>query len=98
MDVSVRIVCAANRYTTDEDESFMLIGARHWDNHMRKQAAVIEKARGVKIHNGTCEEQGFIDQFGYFHDRKSAWLIAEKQGQIIREVSSKGTLYSENLY
>jgi hypothetical protein len=96
--MNVRIVCAANQYTTEEGETFLLIGARHWDNHMRKQAAIIEKCRGVKIHNGTNEVQGFIDQFGSFYNRKLAWLIAENEGQIIRGVGSDGKLYSENLY
>jgi hypothetical protein len=42
---------------------------------------------------------GFVDQYGKFHDRESAWKIAEAQGQIIRQTSSPpGTLYSENLY
>jgi hypothetical protein len=43
-------------------------------------------------------EEGFIDQFGDWLDRKEAWKIAEDQGQIRREVSTPGTLYSENLY
>jgi len=33
-----------------------------------------------------------------FLTRKEAWVIAKKNGQIRREVSSPGTLYSENLY
>jgi hypothetical protein len=44
-------------------------------------------------------EQGFIDQRGNFVDRKTAWNIAEANGQIIRRVGNdQPVLYSENLY
>jgi len=43
-------------------------------------------------------DQGFVDQFGDWMDRKEAWKVATDQNQIVREVSSPGTLYSENLY
>jgi hypothetical protein len=41
---------------------------------------------------------GFIDQHGRYYNRQDAWRIAEKNGQILKEVSIAGTLYSENLY
>jgi hypothetical protein len=43
-------------------------------------------------------DQGFIDQFGDFLTRREAWEIAKDRGQILRDVSTPGTLYSENLY
>lgn len=44
-------------------------------------------------------EQGFITNKKRFVDRKEAWVIAEKQGQIIRDHTvCVGTLYSEHLY
>lgn len=55
---------------------------------------------------GTSEE-GFIDQFGDFVDRKTAWVIACKANQIFRLVGGQTKddlgkygidLYSENLY
>ena len=92
-----RIVCAANRYTyRSGDISFgvLLVGARHWDSCMRDQA----KRCAYKI-DKTTEEQGFIDQFGKFYTREEAFVIAEKNGQIIRRVGGdNGKLFSENLY
>jgi hypothetical protein len=42
-------------------------------------------------------DQGFIDQWGNFIDRKQAWRIALRQGQLKTQHASK-TLYSEDLY
>lgn len=85
---SPRIVCAANRY-----EDIIVPSARHFDPLMH---ALID-AIGVNITSGKWE-QGFIDQHRKFYTRAEAWVIAEKNGQIIRQVSSPGILYSENLY
>lgn len=88
-----RVVCAANR---DPFSGGIIIGVRHWDDLMRKQAEVFAWAR--------CgdEEQGFIDQRGIFMSRQEAWKVAEAAGQIIKRVGGDdaggGTLYSENLY
>lgn len=79
-----RIVCAANKHRAT---GRIICGARHWDKVMRSQ---------TQDYKGW--EQGFIDQFGDFLNRKDAWKIAEEQGQIRRTVSTPGTLYSENLY
>ena len=83
-----RIVCSAVRF----DSGPMLIGARHFDQHMCIQA----ESFGIE----GCEPhtQGFVDQFGNFYDRETAWEIAERQGQIRRDVSAPGVLFSENLY
>lgn len=43
-------------------------------------------------------EQGFLTSLNRFVDREEAWVIAENANQIIREVSGRGTLYSENLW
>jgi len=82
-----RIVCAANRNRTS---GRIICGSRHWDNIMRSQ-----------VHDGegfTGWDQGFIDQFGDFLNRKEAWIVAAEQDQIRKLVASTGTLYSENLY
>lgn len=43
--------------------------------------------------------QGFVTNKYRFVDRKEAWIIAEKQGQIIRDKDKcVGNLYSEHLY
>lgn len=39
--------------------------------------------------------QGFTDQYGNFLNRKEAYVIAKAAGQIIREDTNPGTLYSE---
>ena len=44
-------------------------------------------------------EQGFVTNKYRFVSREGAWIIAEKQGQIIRDHNvCVGTLYSEHLY
>lgn len=83
-----RIVCAANRF----ENGPILIGARHFDQHMHIQANYM----GVK--GSEPHEQGFIDQYGKFYSRTEAWDLAEKNGQIIRGCGCDGELYSENLY
>jgi len=83
-----RIVCAANRF----ENGPLLIGARHFDQHMHVQANYLG-VKGTEPH-----EQGFIDQYGRFYSRKDAWGIAEKNGQIIRRCDCDGELFSENLY
>lgn len=88
-----RIVCAANRL---KFTNAVVVGVRHYDAFMRRQIAQSEY--------NWCDpvEQGFIDQFGVFLTRTEAWVIAEKNGQILRRVggdtANDGTLYSENLY
>lgn len=87
-DIPIWIVCAANKH---RETGVIFCGARHFDNAMRGQI----KAAGFK---GNGYDQGFIDQFGRFYDREQAWIIAEKNGQIKKQVSAPGTLYSENLW
>lgn len=82
------VVCAALK-----KEDRIIAGARHYDKVMRRQ---IESSEGRRFWLG-CE-QGFIDQFGDFLTREEAYEIAEKNNQISRTVSSKGILYSENIY
>ena len=88
-----RIVCAANR---NPNTRMIICGARHFDRIMHSQM----ESRPVCERDGwRFAEQGFIDQFGNFLTREQAWAIAEKNGQIIRDVGTgKGVLYSEHLY
>lgn len=86
-----RLVVAAAMLMDDGD---VIVGVRHYSLEMRKTLA---KAYGEKYHLHVVE-QGFVDQSGNFLSRAEAWNIAESEGQIRREVSSPGTLYSENLY
>lgn len=95
------IVCAAisierlNQITFNDD--IILIGPRHWDFTMRNQAESLGLSRKNK--NFKEVEQGFIDQFGTFYDRKEALIIAKRNNQI-RFQLDYGTkeLFSEMLY
>ncbi len=94
------VVCAAVR-----KGKIILAGARHFDDVMRTQLKAIPE----KLTDG---EQGFIDQKGVFMDRKVAWRVARKAGQIRRPTGwektylttpcttlpEEGILFSENLY
>lgn len=91
-DFKPRIVCAANRDAT----GLIVLGLRHFDAFMRGYYEKLGVSKVPPI------EQGFVDQFGKFHTRKEAWVIAEAAGQIIRRVGGDGLertgLFSENLY
>lgn len=86
--IPLHIVCAACRH---RETGTIFCGARHFDNLIRSQIRVA----GFKF---TGYDQGFIDQFGRFYNRKESWKIAELSGQIKRITGSKGELYSEDLY
>ena len=96
-----RIVCAAMLM----DDDHIVLGVRHFSPDMR---ATLRRLYGtgfkllgvwvIKPYHLRVIEQGFVDQFGTFHDRKAAWTIAQAAGQIREVVSTPGTLYSECLY
>lgn len=82
-----RIVCAANRNMITQS---IVIGIRHWDGLMRQQ---------ICDRDYSDYEQGFIDNRGGFLTREEAFVVAEREGQIIRRVGGdEGVLYSENIY
>ena len=82
-----RIVSAAVRLSN----GLIVCGPRHFDKRMRTQIeAAKADVRGA--------EQGFVDQFGTFYDRKAAYQIAAAQMQIRRPMAYTENLYSENLY
>tara|TARA_R110000782_G_scaffold261868_1_gene353713 strand:+ start:1161 stop:1406 length:246 start_codon:yes stop_codon:yes gene_type:complete len=79
-------------------DGFILSGVRHWSPDMR---ATAQRLYGDKYHLQVDRSHhcgGFIDQHGRYYNRQDAWKIAEKNEQILKEVSIEGTLYSENLY
>jgi hypothetical protein len=51
----------------------------------------------VKPYHLRVEEQGFVDQFGNFYNRKDALIIAKGNNQVIGRIIND-ELYSENLY
>ena len=55
---------------------------------------------GERSFSSKDEDQGFVDQFGNFHTREEAYIVAKRNGQIRREVSTglKNKLFSEHLY
>jgi hypothetical protein len=89
-----RIVCAANRLVGSYYEIIMLIAPRHWDATMYDQYDQMNCKYPPELF-----DQGFMDNFGKWHNRKDALVIARRKNQIIREVGGGETeLYSEMLY
>ena len=104
------IVCAANKYG-----DLIIAGARHHDSIMRSITAKIgggDWKKGFDIlmgdnwkENGSCEEQGFIDQFGRFYTREDACRLAVQNGQMEAQRNGENCDYlvgsimcSEDLY
>lgn len=98
-----RIVSAANKvtYTRYGEVSKIIPCVRHCDEIFWEIVDSFDHTKpfsGIKDGWGSVEE-GFITNNHRFVDRKEAWIIAEKQGQIIRDRDlCVGTLYSEHLY
>ena len=85
-----RVVCAAMLM----EDGLIVTGVRHFSPEMR---LVLHRIYGDGYHLRVVE-QGFVDQWGEFMNREDAWVVALSQGQVLKEVASAGTLYSENLY
>lgn len=79
------------------ENGLVIVGPRHMDQTMQK----IKEAIGLSWWH-SADAQGFVDQWGRFVDRQTAWKIAVHAGQIRRrcggDAANGGTLYSENLY
>lgn len=85
------VVCAANRARFTGE---VIIGIRHYDPFMRKQMEQCETY-------GDPVDQGFVDQFGVFMDRKEALSVAIAAGQIntrCPKTNPADILFSEDLY
>ena len=81
------IVCSAVKY-----KELIVHGRRHGDAFTTMEKLMQQEAyKSIKAEDITS---GFIDQYGEFHDRKSAWKIAEAAGQI---KYGKGTSEAEIL-
>ncbi len=84
-----RVVCAALR-----KDGRIIIGPRHFDTTMQRE---------IKTYKGwgwEKSEQGFIDQWGNFMDRKEAFEVATTAEQIIKKTGNPESkeLFSEDLY
>ncbi len=92
-----RIVSAANRFILEDGIDIIIPSARHWDPLMMRIIMALSDRLSTE-----CQEQGFIDQYGNFHSREDAWIIAKENNQIIHRVggdtANGGRLFSENLY
>lgn len=97
-DIKRFIVCAANRYTTNQGE-VVVIGVRHYYPIMRKFIYAVQFEQGEKLLMQSGD-QGFIDQWGNWISREDALFIAESNGQYINYESNGSTtkLFSEGLY
>ena len=85
-----RIVCAAIKC---RHTGLVICGVRRFDKIMCQQIEMLADQVSDKF------DQGFVDKFGNYHSRISAWYVAVNANQIIRQVGSQSAeLYSENLY
>jgi hypothetical protein len=94
-----RIVSAANRFELKDGGTLVIPGARHYSRDM---AAVIDQVRDKLVNDHVHgDDQGFIDQWGEYHTREEAVIIATHAGQIDRWRRKGGPaneLFSEDLY
>lgn len=92
------VVCAACRYG-----DMIVCGARHYDKVMHSVLAQLREDKLFDFEREGRAEQGFIDQYGVFMDRKEAFEVAKAAGQLnVRRTKSQSpsstTLFSEDLY
>jgi hypothetical protein len=87
--VQRRIAQAAYNYN-----GYIVTGTRHSCPIMEMQIMMMEEVLEEWC-DGDKMIQGFTDQYGNFLTRKEAYPIAKAAGQIIREDTCPGTLYSE---
>ena len=87
--VQLRIAQAAYNYN-----GYIVTGTRHSCPIMGLQLDMV----GIENLMEWCDYemiQGFTTQYGDFVNRKEAYIIAKAAGQIIREDTCPGTLFSE---
>lgn len=92
--VQLKIVAAANRYG-----NFVVAGSRHFCVTMLGVIDLIgQDALHAYAGGAENEEQGFIDQYGTFHDREESAIIAVAAGQCKAEDIRGGLLFSEEVW
>lgn len=82
-------------------DKVILVGVRHFDPVMATQLDAIREDRIIEAEQLGKAEQGFIDQFGIFMNRKEAYQVALRAGQLNQrrcQSSDGDTLFSEDLY
>ena len=76
MDIKVYIICSAVKY-----KDHVIAGRRHGDAFK-----TLETFLHPEVYNSIESEDivcGFIDNWGDFHTRAEAWVIADKADQIL---------------
>lgn len=86
------IVCAACRRQRD---GLVIAGARHFDNIMTSAIAAMTPEGMPR--DWVDADQGFIDQWGRFYDRREAAMLAAQNGQCDPDLFDTH-LFSEDLY
>lgn len=94
-----RIVCAANRFQLKDGGVLVIPGSRHYSKDM---ALVLDQLRDKVVSDHvTGDDQGFIDQWGEYHTREEAVIIAKHAGQldvVRKKTGPADELFSEDLY
>jgi hypothetical protein len=78
----------------------LLISPRHWDRRMHGLSNALDSSIPL-IYNVALYSEGFVDQYGDYHNRIDALKIAVEAKQKISERGcggSKTMLYSEGLW
>lgn len=96
------IVCAANVFYWDKFPSGYLIvpGPRHFSPIMNDILDALRVEHQVDGKFWESHEQGFIDQFGNYYDRESAFKLVQLSGQAfnLERNGCDHELYSEGIY
>jgi len=98
-----RIVCSAIKvFGAGKELDGIYLGLRHADcfktmGDFRKLLPQFSREE-ARIRMLRYSEQGFLTTNNVFVDRKVAFVIATKRGQIIKKHGTKDELYSEDIY
>lgn len=94
------IVAAAFRATLKDGSKLTIPCARHGTPDAHALFNALRTGNVLENDHAIGEDQGFIDQFGDYHNRKDALVIATHAKQLLGRVKTGGgnQLYSEDLY
>lgn len=95
------IVAAAFRATLKDGSKLTVPCARHGTPDAHALFGALRDGDVLKNDHAIGEDQGFIDQFGEYHNREDAFVIATHAKQLVgreKTGSRENTLYSEDLY
>jgi hypothetical protein len=95
------IVAAAFRATLKDGSKLTVPCARHGTPDAHALFDALRSGGLLKNDHAIGEDQGFIDQFGDYHTREQAYVIAKHAHQLdgrVKTGSRETSLYSEDLY